>query len=151
MRFILLSVAIATASILAAVSVAYHIWNTVSMQTTWSAAPARLRVVAMALEMYRRDTGYLPTRETGLSALLRSEPRGPYVIGKDELLDPWKRPILYEPNEAGGFTVKSLGADGKPGGSGIDVDISFSVGAPVQSGSQVQPEEVQNTNGPADE
>ena len=49
---------------------------------------------------------------------------GPYVEASASLNDPWGRPILYvlQPGRHG-FVVKTLGADGEPGGNGADRDL----------------------------
>jgi general secretion pathway protein G len=48
---------------------------------------------------------------------------GPYIHSKDQLKDPWGRPFIYK-NTGSGFTITTLGADGKPGGEGADRDIT---------------------------
>ena len=52
--------------------------------------------------------------------------RGPYL---DEPVpnDPWDRPYVYrgERSATQGFTLYSLGADGKPGGEGLDADVGY--------------------------
>ena len=83
------------------------------------------------LDIYKLDVGHYPTTEQGLQALIvrpANEPRwnGPYVKGDSIPEDPWGRPFLYRspsqrPNHA--FDLYSLGADGKPGGSGEDADV----------------------------
>jgi general secretion pathway protein G len=59
--------------------------------------------------------------------------KGGYI--KDLPKDPWGRPYLYRvPGPEGApFAVLSLGADGQPGGSGRDADIT-SAGAAAGSG-----------------
>jgi general secretion pathway protein G len=40
------------------------------------------------------------------------------------LTDPWGHPLIYSPPSAdSGFYVESLGADGKPGGTGLNKDL----------------------------
>ncbi|MEZ5401723.1 MAG: type II secretion system major pseudopilin GspG [Bryobacteraceae bacterium] len=82
-----------------------------------------------ALASYKMDTGQLPTTEMGLQAL-RARPQGvngwngPY-LGKEVPMDPWGRPFLYKyPSERGDEPeVICLGADGQPGGEGLNGDI----------------------------
>jgi len=82
----------------------------------------------------RLDLSRYPTTEEGL-ALLNSAPsdgaaagrwRGPYL---DEAVpnDPWDRPYVYrgERSATQGFTLYSLGADGQPGGEGLDADVGY--------------------------
>jgi general secretion pathway protein G len=83
-----------------------------------------------ALGTYKLDTGTFPTSEQGLAAL-RVRPadvnqwNGPYMP-KDIPKDPWGRDYLYrfpgehQPDEP---EIVSLGADGQPGGEGINADI----------------------------
>jgi general secretion pathway protein G len=90
-----------------------------------------LRTLESALNLYRLDNYSYPTTEQGLEALIRKptgEPEarnwaaGGYV---DRLpVDPWQRPYLYlSPGEHGAIDIYTLGADGVPGGEGINVDI----------------------------
>ena len=79
--------------------------------------------------MFNSDVGRYPTSQEGLKALL-SEPSGvdgwtgPYIRDRKVLNDPWGRPVIYVNDpDAHTFLVKSLGADGKPGGSGADRDL----------------------------
>ena len=90
-------------------------------------------VIETALDQYRLDMFNYPTTSQGLSALLElpaDERRaanyrpGGYLKGA-ALLDPWGNPYQYEiPGQRGGaFDLFSLGADGQPGGEGLDADI----------------------------
>jgi general secretion pathway protein G len=90
-----------------------------------------LRTLESALNLYRLDNYGYPSTEQGLEALIvkpvgAPEPRnwqpGGYI---DRLpIDPWQRPYLYlSPGQNGDFDVYTLGADGVPGGEGIDADI----------------------------
>ena len=83
-----------------------------------------------ALGTYKLDTGIFPTTEQGLQAL-RIKPtdvnqwNGPYMP-KDIPKDPWGRDYIYRfPGEHQATSPKSssLGADGQPGGEGINADI----------------------------
>ncbi|MBP7340180.1 type II secretion system major pseudopilin GspG [Niveispirillum sp.] len=97
-----------------------------------TAATAQARVLKTALDTLNLDIGRFPTKAEGLS-LLVTPPKdgsaarrwmGPYLEGGVPN-DPWDRPYLYEPDENGrAVRVVTLGADGKPGGSGADADIS---------------------------
>ena len=42
---------------------------------------------------------------------------------RDASVDLWKRPLLYEVHPNGTFTIRSLGRDGLPGGTGDDTDF----------------------------
>jgi general secretion pathway protein G len=92
-------------------------------------ARAQIEGFMNALGQYKLDTSTFPTTDQGLVAL-RVRPgnatqwNGPYLT-KDVPLDPWGRPFQYKyPSEHGDEPeIISLGADGAPGGEGIDADI----------------------------
>jgi general secretion pathway protein G len=94
-----------------------------------TAARAQINSFMTALGAYKLDTGTFPTTEEGLQAL-RIKPaeanqwQGPY-LPQDIPVDPWGRPYLYKyPGEHGDEPdLISLGADGQPGGEGINGDI----------------------------
>ncbi|MCS7025535.1 MAG: type II secretion system major pseudopilin GspG [Bryobacteraceae bacterium] len=94
-----------------------------------TAARAQINGFMTALGSYKLDTGLFPTTEQGLQAL-RTRPagvnqwQGPY-LPQDIPLDPWGRPYVYKyPGEHGDEPdVMSYGADGVPGGEGINADI----------------------------
>ena len=90
-------------------------------------------VIETALDQYRLDMLNYPTTEQGLDALLNTpaDARRPenyrpggYLRGS-ALLDPWGSPYQYAiPGQRGdAFDLYSLGADGEPGGEGLDADI----------------------------
>jgi general secretion pathway protein G len=92
-----------------------------------------IKTIEGALDQYRLDMMNYPTTEQGLAALAAAPPGlpnadqyrpGGYLRGGGGL-DPWGRPYQYRnPGEKGGvFDVYSLGADGEPGGEGLDADI----------------------------
>ena len=89
-----------------------------------------LRAVESALKFYRLDNFAYPTSEQGLEALV-TKPNDPNIRNwnKNGYLprmpkDPWQRPYLYmNPGQNGEIDVYSLGADGQPGGEGINADL----------------------------
>lgn len=97
------------------------------------AARADIATLDQSLEMYRLDLGTYPSQGEGLAAL-RTPPAGlaspqDYRSGgyvKDLPNDPWGHPYQYKvPGDDGrAFEVFSLGADGQPGGSGLDADVT---------------------------
>jgi len=94
-----------------------------------TAARAQINAYLTALGSYKLDTGNYPTTEQGLQAL-RNKPeningwQGPYT-DKEIDNDPWGHPYLYHfPGEHGDEPdLISYGADGQPGGDGINGDI----------------------------
>jgi general secretion pathway protein G len=94
-----------------------------------TAARAQMSNLSTALGMYKLDTSTFPTTEQGLQAL-RVAPdatplwKGPY-LPQDVPLDPWGHPYIYTfPGEHGDEPdIVSLGADGAPGGEGINADL----------------------------
>jgi general secretion pathway protein G len=87
-----------------------------------------------AIETFRMDTGRFPTADEGL-AVLYNQPqderlhllwRGPY-LDENVPLDPWGYPYHYSlpGRDNRPFAIYSLGADGQPGGDGINSDIGY--------------------------
>jgi general secretion pathway protein G len=95
------------------------------------AAKSDIASIMAALKLYRLDNQRYPTTEQGLAALV-TRPDTPPVPpnwkpgGYLEKLpkDPWGRPYQYlNPGLKGEVDVMSYGADGQPGGTGVDADI----------------------------
>lgn len=94
-----------------------------------TAAKAQINSFETALGSYKLDTSMYPTTDQGLQAL-RVKPEGlnqwngPY-LPKEVPLDPWGRPYIYKfPGEHGDEPdIISYGADGQPGGDGVNADI----------------------------
>ena len=82
-----------------------------------------------ALQQYRLDVGRFPSTEQGLQALVTRPANvakwdGPY-LEKTLPQDPWGHAYLYaSPGEHGDFDISSTGRDGRPGGDGLDADIT---------------------------
>ena len=102
-----------------------------------AAAKAQIQVLSSAATTYRMAHGRYPTQQQGLEALVRKPAQEPipenypdsgYLSGRSVPLDPWKNPYIYlcpgRQNEP--FEILSYGADGEPGGSGADADVSSS-------------------------
>jgi general secretion pathway protein G len=94
------------------------------------AAEIQISSLQSALELYRLDVGTYPTADQGLKALIAAPSgvkdwHGPYLSRDDGIIDPWGRAYLYAPPAPNGrVTIKSLGADGKVGGTGDDEDLT---------------------------
>lgn len=100
-----------------------------------AAAKAQIQVLSSAATTYRMAHSRYPTQAQGLEALVQKPTQEPipqnypdsgYLNSRTLPLDPWKRPYLYlspgRQNEP--FEIFSYGADGEPGGTGADADIS---------------------------
>jgi general secretion pathway protein G len=98
-------------------------------------ARATLSQLETALELYRMDNSHYPTTEQGLDALVskpggspepRNYPPGGYLKKRGALLDPWGNPYQYESpgSHNGEYDLWSMGADGSPGGSEVDADVT---------------------------
>ncbi|WP_427911945.1 type II secretion system major pseudopilin GspG [Ramlibacter sp. MMS24-I3-19] len=94
-------------------------------------AKAQITSLEQSLDQYRLDVGRYPTTELGLAALV-SRPgsenerwQGPY-LKKAVPNDPWGHPYVYaSPGQDGrDYDLLSLGADGKPGGTAEDADVT---------------------------
>jgi len=95
------------------------------------AAKQDIATLMQALKLYRLDNQRFPTTEQGLQALIVKPAAAPVppnwkTGGYLERLnkDPWGNDYQYlSPGTHGEVDVFSYGADGKPGGTGIDTDI----------------------------
>lgn len=94
------------------------------------AARAQIELLGTALDTFRLDVGRYPSSQEGLAAL--REPihgidrwDGPY-LKKEVPQDPWNRPYYYRsPGENGRpYELFSYGADGAPGGTSNDTDVT---------------------------
>lgn len=92
-------------------------------------AQLQVETVAAAVEAFRTDAGRYPTGDEGLKALVKDPGSlegwsGPYIRNDKALTDPWGHALIYSaPTADVGFFVESLGADGKPGGTGLNRDL----------------------------
>ncbi|KAF3998458.1 type II secretion system major pseudopilin GspG [Glaciimonas immobilis] len=95
------------------------------------AARADIATLMSSLKLYKLDNQRYPTTEQGLQALINKPTIGPVANGWkangyiDKLpKDPWGNPYQYlSPGIKGEIDVFTYGADGRPGGEGIDADI----------------------------
>ncbi len=71
-----------------------------------------LERIGRAVETYREKTGSLPAALDDLPDMQQVHP-----------VDSWRRPFLYSV-QGTSYTLTSLGRDGKPGGVGIDCDLT---------------------------
>jgi len=94
------------------------------------AAEIQISSIQSALELYHLDVGSYPSADQGLTALVArpsgvQDWQGPYLSRDDGIIDPWGRAYMYlPPPPSGRALIQTLGADGKPGGTGVDQDIT---------------------------
>ena len=100
-------------------------------QARVTVAETDMRTISAALKMYRLDNGDYPSTTQGLKALAEKTnvPPVPSNFPAEGYLsevpsDPWGKPYLYTAPAPGGFSLQSLGKDGKPGGEGLDADLT---------------------------
>ena len=95
------------------------------------AAKQEISTILQAIKLYRLDNSRYPTTEQGLQALV-TKPTATPIPGNWKLggylermpRDPWGSPYQYlNPGIKGEIDVFSYGADGKPGGTGVDAEI----------------------------
>ena len=93
-------------------------------------AKAEISVIEDAMKFYRLDNFAYPTTEQGITALV-TKPNDPAIRnwkpgGYIERVpkDPWGNEYLYlNPGNNGEIDIYTLGADGNPGGEGLNADI----------------------------
>ena len=89
-----------------------------------------VRAIESALHLYRLDNFRYPSTDQGLEALV-NRPADPSIRNWREggylekvPMDPWGQQYNYlHPGQNAEFDVWTYGADGQPGGEGIDADI----------------------------
>lgn len=94
-------------------------------------AKSDIAALDSALSLYRLDNQRYPTTEQGLQALAERPTRAPVPDNWAEggytariPTDPWGQPYQYlQPGVHGDYDLFSYGADGRPGGSGVNADI----------------------------
>ena len=90
-----------------------------------------IQAIRSALDLYRLDNFNYPSTDQGLRALVerpgsspeaRNWKQGGYLERLPK--DPWGRDYQYlNPGIHGEIDILSLGADGRPGGEGVNADI----------------------------
>lgn len=94
-----------------------------------TAARTDIGNLMQALKLYKLDNQRYPTGEQGLDALIHKPSTSPVPANWRPYVeklpnDPWGRPYQYaNPGVKGEIDVFSLGADGQPGGEGVNADI----------------------------
>ena len=92
-------------------------------------AKSDVLAIQNALDLYKLDNGFYPSTDQGLKALVE-KPNTPPVPNhwhqylKSVPVDPWDRPYNYlNPGQHSEIDVFTYGADGQPGGEGINQEI----------------------------
>ncbi len=104
-------------------------------QSKIAAARAQIENLSMALDNYQLDTGYFPSNEQGLKALVQKPSgrppatnwRGPYMKAREVPLDPWGSDFVFiSPGKVNTqwYDLLSYGKDGREGGDGDQADIA---------------------------
>lgn len=94
-----------------------------------TAAQTDVSRLMQQLKVYRLDNQRYPTTEQGLAALVNKPTAAPVPANWRRYLDklpadPWGNQYQYvSPGMHGDVDVLSFGADGQPGGEGINADI----------------------------
>jgi general secretion pathway protein G len=92
-----------------------------------------MKLYESSLDLYRMDNFRYPTNEQGLDALVH-RPNDPNLKNyrpegyvKQLVKDPWGHDYVYVSPGTGGapYDLMSFGADGAPGGTGNDADLSI--------------------------
>jgi len=94
----------------------------------------QIKQLEAALTFFQMENGFFPGTDQGLEALVqeptggrevRNYREGGYLQGGVVPLDAWQSPYQYEsPGQINrDYDIWSLGADGLPGGTGVDADI----------------------------
>jgi general secretion pathway protein G len=91
---------------------------------------AQIELLSGGVTQFNLDVGRYPTTEEGLAALLTRPQgveaevwKGPYLEKDFVPTDAWGRAFQYENPDTGRFVIRSLGADGQPGGEGDNADL----------------------------
>jgi len=100
-------------------------------QAKITTAKVSIQNLETALRLFYLDTGFYPTTEQGLKALVekpgdaKNWREGGYLEKRVIPKDPWGNDYNYRASGEAGreYEIFSLGRDGKEGGSGIDADI----------------------------
>lgn len=88
------------------------------------AAKQQISQFKSALISYRVKFKRFPSTEEGLDALVNNEANRNFLDKKEIPLDPWGNPYMYTLDGTRDFEIKTYGADGQPGGTGNNADIS---------------------------
>ena len=131
--FLEILIALAIMGILAGV-VGFSVVGNIK-KARWERTRVQVQTIRSALKMYYANHSQYPGEEQGLLALCilpdidpvpENYPEDGYLDTRKLPLDGWDREFVYSVPAADGspYEILSYGADGEPGGSGYDADIS---------------------------
>jgi general secretion pathway protein G len=90
-----------------------------------NAARAEIGSIVQAIDTFYADQGRYPNTEEGLEILAEGTETWPEPFLSKVPSDPWKRPYEYlMPGTSQPYEIVCLGADGREGGEGENLDIS---------------------------
>ncbi|MBO5308459.1 MAG: type II secretion system major pseudopilin GspG [Lentisphaeria bacterium] len=127
--FTLIEVVVVIVILVTLASIATPLYLNYVKKANVGAAKTQLKLLEDAITGYKLDMGAYPDGEDGLQALVTNpcdseKWDGPYIkpaVPKD----PWGNDYVYTcPGEHGDFDLVSYGADGQPGGTGENADIT---------------------------
>jgi general secretion pathway protein G len=99
----------------------------VMVKAKQNAARSQIAALRDAVEKYYLDTSHYPTNDEGLALLTQSPGKKMDPLLRQVPLDPWNHAYVYLcPGKSEPYEIISLGADGREGGDGADMDISSS-------------------------
>ncbi len=116
-----LMVVIAIIAMLAAI-VGYNVIGSLD-DAQVTTAKQQIQNFKSALISYRVTFNKFPSTEEGLGVLIENEKGKNFLDSKKVPLDPWDNPYVYK-LDGGNYLITSYGADGQPGGTGNNADIS---------------------------
>lgn len=88
-----------------------------------------IHAIQNSLDLYKLDNGIYPSTDQGLLALVEKPDSNPIPRNWQPYLkslpkDPWNREYLYlNPGEHGEIDIFTYGANGQPGGTGVNAEI----------------------------
>jgi general secretion pathway protein G len=95
-----------------------------------NAARVEISSLTQAVDQFRMYNSRYPTNAEGLKALVERPsdvsywPDGGFLTQTVVPVDPWGHPYVYtQPGAHGPYDIVSYGADGQPGGTGVNEDI----------------------------
>lgn len=116
-----LMVVIAIIAMLAAV-VGYNLLGSLE-DAEITAAKAQIKNFQSALIGYRLAFKRFPSTDEGLDVLINNDKKK-FLDANAVPLDPWSNEYVYVLDSSNDYEIISYGADGMPGGEGVNIDIS---------------------------